>query len=600
MLTQKAKELGLSNTKYYVDDGYTGTNFNRPAFQELLDDIEMGYISVVIVRDLSRLGRDYVSVGHYTDNYFPEHNVRFIAVNDMVDSDEGENEIAPFKNVMNEMYARDISRKVRSAHRIRGNVGEPLSQPPYGYMKDPQNKKKWIIDTESAEVVKSIFAMCIEGKGNETIARILQENKVMIPMTYWQSKGLNKGGKKTQPDPYKWCKTTVQKILAQQEYCGDVINFKTYSKNFKNKKRLQNPEENWKIFKNVHEPIIDRDTFETVQKMKAKGKRRAPNPEHAEKNMFCGLLYCVDCGSPLWFNVNHPNTDIKYFMCFNYKGRRGTCEGAHYVRADSLEQIVMLELRSLASFLIEDEEAFADVLEAKTNKSILNQQKFLESEISVLIIENTASSITTALLCELTKQKIKVIFCDEKQNPSSELVSYYGCHDCSLKFKNKVCFISNFFDLSFSIPTLKKLYEDLSSYSNNFLQDYVVTLKKDILDFLEKLSTEYDFDFSFDDDTDLVDILKAHNFKPNVDSDDLLTGLLDFIVLTNKYCSFEAYVLLNFHCYFDEEEIEKIYDALKYQGIEILIIESQNSFHSLPQENLYILDKDMCEIVEER
>lgn len=196
MLTQKAKELGLSNTKYYVDDGYTGTNFNRPAFQEFLDDIEMGYISVVIVRDLSRLGRDYVSVGHYTDNYFPEHNVRFIAVNDMVDSDEGENEIAPFKNVMNEMYARDISRKVRSAHRIRGNMGEPLSQPPYGYMKDPQNKKKWIIDTESAEVVKSIFAMCIEGKGNETIARILQENKVMIPMTYCRAKVLTRAVKK--------------------------------------------------------------------------------------------------------------------------------------------------------------------------------------------------------------------------------------------------------------------------------------------------------------------------------------------------------------------------------------------------------------------
>lgn len=152
MLTQKAKELGLSNTKYYVDDGYTGTNFNRPAFQELLDDIEMGYISVVIVKDLSRLGRDYVSVGHYTDNYFPEHNVRFIAVNDMVDSDEGENEIAPFKNVMNEMYARDISRKVRSAHRIRGNMGEPLSQPPYGYMKDPQNKKKWIIEKKRSQI----------------------------------------------------------------------------------------------------------------------------------------------------------------------------------------------------------------------------------------------------------------------------------------------------------------------------------------------------------------------------------------------------------------------------------------------------------------
>lgn len=381
LLSQKAKELKLTNTKFYVDDGYTGTNFNRPGFQAMLEDIEMGYVTTVMVKDLSRLGRDYVSVGHYTDNFFPEHNIRFIAVNDLVDSNDGDNEIAPFKNIMNEMYARDISRKVRCSHRIRGNLGEPLSQPPYGYMKDPQNKKKWIVDTEAAEVVKSIFAMCIEGKGNETIARILQENKVMIPMAYWQSKGLNKGGKKTQPDPYKWCKTTVGKILAQQEYCGDVINFKTYSKNFKNKTRLNNPVENWKIFKDVHEPIIDRETFEMVQGMRKKAKRRAPNPEHAEKNMFCGLLYCADCGSPLWFNVNHPNTDIKYFMCSNYKGRRGTCEGTHYVRADSMEQIVMLELRNLANFLAEDEQAFADILEEKTNKSILNQQKFLESSI---------------------------------------------------------------------------------------------------------------------------------------------------------------------------------------------------------------------------
>ena len=207
MLTQKAKELGLTNTKYYVDDGFTGTNFNRPAFQELLDDIEMGYISVVIVKDLSRLGRDYVSVGHYTDNYFPEHNVRFIAVNDMVDSDEGENEIAPFKNVMNEMYARDISRKVRSSHRLRGNAGEPLAPPPYGYVKDPENKKKWIIDPDAAEVVQRIFRLCIEGNGNETIARILQDDKVLVPQAYWQSKGMSRGGKKTQPWSYRKTET---------------------------------------------------------------------------------------------------------------------------------------------------------------------------------------------------------------------------------------------------------------------------------------------------------------------------------------------------------------------------------------------------------
>ena len=202
----------------------------------------MGYVTSIIVKDMSRLGRDYLQVGYYTDNYFPEHNIRFIAVNDCVDSNDGENELAPFRNVMNEMYARDISRKVRSAHRIRGNSGEPLSQPPYGYMKSAEDKKKWVIDPEAAHVVKDVFRMCIEGKGNETIARLLQENKVLVPMAYWQSKGLGRGGKKTQANPYKWCKSTIAKILAQQEYCGDIINFKTYSKSFKNKNRIPNDE----------------------------------------------------------------------------------------------------------------------------------------------------------------------------------------------------------------------------------------------------------------------------------------------------------------------------------------------------------------------
>ena len=395
MLTQKAKELGLTNTKYYVDDGFTGTNFNRPAFQELLDDIEMGYISVVIVKDLSRLGRDYVSVGHYTDNYFPDHNIRFIAVNDMVDSDEGENEIAPFKNVMNEMYARDISRKVRSAHRIRGNMGEPLSQPPYGYMKSPENKKKWIIDTEAAEVVRDIFRMCLEGMGNEAIARELQNRQVLIPMAYWQSKGLNRGGKKTQPNPYKWCKTTVQKILCQQEYCGDVINFKTYSKNFKNKTRIDNPVENWKIFKDVHEPIIDRDTWETVQKLTARTKRRAPKKENARKHIFSGLIRCADCGSNMSYHTNTVNKDIHYFSCSNYvKDTRGTCQARHYIRADALEQIVILELKRLAMMLQQDEKLLAEILEKKTNKDFYDEKKHLEEQLQKAIVrQQTVASL---------------------------------------------------------------------------------------------------------------------------------------------------------------------------------------------------------------
>ena len=382
LLSQKAKELGFTNVKFYVDDGYTGTNFNRPGFQELLDDIEMGYVTAVIVKDLSRLGRDYVSVGYYTDNYFPEHNIRFIAVNDMVDSDEGENEIAPFKNIMNEMYARDISRKIRSSNRIRGNLGEPLAQPPYGYMKSPENKKKWIVDPDASQVVKSIFRMCIEGKGNEAIAHVLQVNKVFIPMAYWHSKGLNRGGKQMPADPYRWSKTTVRKILTQQEYCGDVINFKTYSKNFKNKKRLMNSEENWKIFKDVHEPIIEREVFELVQENLLKVKRRAPKPENAKKHIFSGLIRCGDCGSNMRYHTNTTNKEIHYFSCGNYiKDTRGNCLTRHYIRSDALEQIVLLELRHLANFLKYDEERLALILERKSNKDLYEETRYLEGEL---------------------------------------------------------------------------------------------------------------------------------------------------------------------------------------------------------------------------
>lgn len=207
-------------------------------------------------------------------------------------------------------------------------------------MKSPENKKKWIIDPEAAEIVKEIFKMTLDGKGSETIARILQERKILVPMAYWQSKGLNRGGKKTQANPYKWCKSTVSKILAQQEYCGDVINFKTFSKSFKNKTRLENDPENWAVFKDVHEPIIDRETFEQVQKLIGKTRRRKPKDENYERNMFCDLLYCADCGRKLWFNIKHDKTDIPFFSCGNYHGNRGTCKSTHYLRADAIEQVV--------------------------------------------------------------------------------------------------------------------------------------------------------------------------------------------------------------------------------------------------------------------
>ena len=393
LLSQKAKEMGLTDTKYYVDDGYTGTNFNRPGFQQLIDDIEIGLVSAVMVKDLSRLGRDYVSVGNYTDSYFPEHNVRFIAVNDAIDSDEGESEIAPFKNILNEMYARDISKKIRSSHRLRGSMGEPLSQPPYGYIKSPENKKKWIIDPEAATVVKSIFKMCLDGKGNETIARELQENEVLIPMAYWRSKGLNRGGKKTQTNPYKWCKTTIQKILSQQEYCGDIINFKTYSKSFKNKRRIENSKENWAVFKDVNEPIIDRETFEAVQKFISKIKRRAPKKENGERSIFNGLIYCGDCHSKMRYHTSTSNKEIHYFTCSDNKvDYRGKCPGRHYVRADALEEVVKLELRRLVEMLEIDESYFAQLLLRKNDEEREKDKKFLESELQKAIARNNTVS----------------------------------------------------------------------------------------------------------------------------------------------------------------------------------------------------------------
>lgn len=206
---------------------------------------------------------------------------------------------------------------------------------------------------------------------------------MLIPIAYWQEKGIRKGGKVTQPNKYKWCKTTVTKILTQQEYCGDIINFKTYSKSYKNKKRYDNPKENWVIFKDVHEPIISRDDFELVQMLVVKTKRRAPKQENGEKNMFCDFLYCADCGSKLWYHTNTTNKEIHYFSCSNYKkDTRGNCETRHYIRADAIEQIVMLELKRLAKYLESHEEEFAKLLAEKTNADMLAEQKTLETELN--------------------------------------------------------------------------------------------------------------------------------------------------------------------------------------------------------------------------
>jgi hypothetical protein len=298
----------------------------------------------------------------------------------MIDSAEGECEYAVYKNVVNEMYARDTSKKVRSAHRIRGSLGEPLGQPPYGYLKDPENPKKWIIDEEIAPIIKQIFDYCIQGKGIETTARLLQEQEILTPVNYLKNKGIGRGGVKIEKSPYKWCNTTVNKILNTVEYTGDIVNFKTYSKSYKDRKRRENPVENQKVFQDHHEAIIDRETFEMVQKLKKKTKKRAPKT--VEKNLFADLVYCADCGSKLWFNVNSNNPDIHFFHCSNYKSNRGSCPKTHYIRADSLEQIVTLEVSKMINLLEKDKDRFVELLAKKTEKDMATSKKTIEAKLT--------------------------------------------------------------------------------------------------------------------------------------------------------------------------------------------------------------------------
>lgn len=262
---------------------------NRPGFQEMLQKIETGHASAVFVKDLSRLGRNYIEVGRLTEEFFPEYDVRLVAVSDGIDTDEGENELAPIRNLFNEWFARDISKKRRISNKIRGTSGEPLGQPPYGYIKDPANPKRWIVDEEADRVVKRIFAMSLDGVGTDQIASVFEQEHILAPTAYWKSKGVQRPSRQKEETIAGWTSGTIVKMLSKREYCGDVVNFKTYSKSYKNKKRLPNDPENMSIHMDVHEPIIDRATWEKVQEKR--GKRANANVRMARKTCFPACWY---------------------------------------------------------------------------------------------------------------------------------------------------------------------------------------------------------------------------------------------------------------------------------------------------------------------
>ena len=383
LLIKVAKEKGYTNLVHFFDDGISGVTMDRPGFADMIQQLEQGKAAAVFVKDLSRLGRNYIEVGRLTEEFFPNHDIRLVAVSDNIDTDEGENELAPIRNLFNEWYARDISKKRRISNKIKGNAGEPMGQPPYGYIKDPENPKRWIVDEEAAQVVRRIYRMTLEGVGTEQIAAKLEEDGILTPRAYWHSKGINRPGKVKDLPPTHWNSSSVIKMLSVQEYCGDILNFKTYSKSYKNKKRLENDRENWAIFKDVHEPIIERAVFEQVQQKR--GKMRKRQAKDGERSMFSGLLVCADCGSNLHFHFNQGNPEIKYFNCSNYKGNRGTCGSNHYVRVDFLEQVVLGEIRRLTKYAGLYEDDFLKEVIGHSRQAEETERRLKEKELKSLL-----------------------------------------------------------------------------------------------------------------------------------------------------------------------------------------------------------------------
>ena len=444
ILQKAAKDKGYTDTVFFVDDGITGTTMKRPGFQKMLTAIEAGYISAVFVKDLSRLGRNYIEVGKLTEEFFPLHDIRLVAVSDGVDSDEGEDDFTPFKNIMNEYYAKDISKKRRIVNKMKGNAGVPLSPPPYGYIKNPDDPRFWVVEPEAAEVVRRIYRMALEGYGLAETAAQLAADGVVNPTYYWRSRGTSRGGSKSTVEPTKWGHTTVKKILTLQEYCGDVINFKSYSKSYKMKKRIENPEENRAIFLNVHEAIIDRQTWEKVQALQ-KGTRRKKPTATQEPSVFSGLLKCPECGGNLNFHFNQNNHDIKFFSCQNHNSGYRKCSKTHYIRLDFLEQVVLYEVKRLACFASEYENDFIKAMIGRSAKvaenTALRKQRELDAltardrELDMLFErlyeDNVAGKIDDARFAKMSKRyeqeqgenakKIKALRLELKKDESKRM-----------------------------------------------------------------------------------------------------------------------------------------------------------------------------------
>ena len=377
-LMKYAKEHGFPNPKFYVDDGYTGTNFDRPSFKEMSADIEKGLVKTVIVKDLSRFGRNYIEVGSYSEIIYPEAGVRFIAIMDNVDTGSlDSNEFAAFTNLFNEWYPKSTSKKVKEVKKAKGLAGEHLGAPPYGYLRNPEDKTRWLVDEEAAAVVRRIYSLCMQGKGISAIADILWEDEVLTPSAYKASKGLEAAI--VSGNPYNWESTTVALILENVAYVGVTENFKSTRLGFKSKKRIPTAKEMRTYIENAHTPIIDRELWDKVQMIRANKRRPTKN---GATSIFTGLLECAGCGTKLSLR---SSKSYLYFRCSKYKGnsRSGVCT-QHYVREDVLYQLVLKQLQHFLSYLQQFERVFIrqqiDTTLAERRYELYAKQKQIEKD----------------------------------------------------------------------------------------------------------------------------------------------------------------------------------------------------------------------------
>ena len=367
-----AAQQGYTDCVHYTDDGWSGGNFERPAWKKLIADIEAEKVGRVIVKDMSRAGRDYLRTGFYTEVFFRQHGVHFVAIANGVDSnDQNSSEFAPFLNIMNEWYLRDLSRKQKAAVRVKGEAGKPTTTGIiYGYRKDPNDKHKWLIDEEAAAVVRRIFRLTIEGFGPYEIARMLFDDKVEAPAVYFAKRGMGVWKNKTEfPSPYNWSGYIVGQILAKPEYMGDTVNFRSHKASYKDKHSILNPKEDWLIFKDTHEPIVDRETWELAQKLRKTPKRI---DTFGVANPLTGLLYCADCGEKMYNHRSRGGTKSNpypsdFFDCSTYtlsrQKRYKACTG-HYINTKALRALVLETIRTASTYAIANKDEFLEKVRA--------------------------------------------------------------------------------------------------------------------------------------------------------------------------------------------------------------------------------------------